>query len=218
MKVNTDSCILGAYASHYDPKTILDIGTGTGILGLMMAQRFTYAQIDCIELDVLAAQQALDNLKHSKWSNRMRLIQGDVKDLVSGPHKKYDLLISNPPYFEDHLMTLNDKRNLARHNTALGLEGLANSMASLMADSGSIYLVLPPPQFDQFKKLMRPMGFKVFDQLTIFNKTGKPPHRIIGGFSITERMQQCSNLVIWQNINDYTTEFKEMLKDFYLAF
>src|SRR5262245_58656662 len=126
MKVTTDGCLFGAWVAASKAgnaaagKHVLDIGTGTGLLSLMYAQKHPHAQIDAIEIDEAAAQQAADNFAASPWQKRLQLIHSDIKDYR--PSHPYDTIISNPPFYENQLSSGNAKKNMAHHSSSIGLE------------------------------------------------------------------------------------------------
>ena len=143
-KVTTDACILGAYPEIPEPEKICDIGTGTGILSLMMAQKFSGAIIDAIEIDPLSAKQAGENFKSSPWDNRITVFNDSIQHFARQNKIKYDMVICNPPYFEDHLRSKDHRKNLARHNYKLSLSELAEYVKDLLTDMGYFYAILPP--------------------------------------------------------------------------
>lgn len=216
MKVGTLACILGAYASATAPKQILDIGAGTGLLALMLAQRFPEAAIDAVEIEAGAFRQASVNLKESRWKSRIHLIHGDILGFSSSC--KYDLIVSNPPFFEKYLKSPDDKTNLARHNDHLPFAGLLAKVKELLAPEGSFYVLLPPFEMKRLENLALAKGLFPKKELHIYNFPGQPAKAVVSAFS--HEKKNCANeaLVIRDEDKNYTSEFISMLKDFYLHF
>ena len=158
MKVTTDACLFGAWAAqevkskNEKVKNILDIGAGTGLLSLMFAQKNSSAIIDTIEIDNDAYEQAKENVAASPFSDRINIINGDVKTFSFS--KKYDVIISNPPFYENEIKSLNEKKNIAHHHSGLLLEELINIIKLNLAPSGDFYLLLPFKRNKEFKEIL----------------------------------------------------------------
>ena len=148
MKVGTDGVLLGAWADTHNATRILDIGTGTGLLALMLAQRAPHAEITAIEIDPAAVEQAAANAQNSPWGNRIRIIGGDF-----GKHifkEKFDLIVSNPPYFCNSLKNPDEKRKTARHDDTLTQETLAKGIAEIIAKNGTACVIYPTAEGESF--------------------------------------------------------------------
>ena len=217
-KVTTDACILGGYPDIQPPTSICDIGTGTGVLALMMAQKFPEAIIDAIEIDPLSTKQAAGNINSSPWNDRILIFNESIQQFAKKAKSKYDLIICNPPYFEDHLRSGDQKKNLARHNFKLSLSELAETILELLADQGFFYTILPAYSFEKLSSDLQLKGFKLHDKLEIYNTPGKPLSRVIGGFCRMEMLNKDNKLIIYNNEGNYTDGYKKLLKDYYLAF
>ena len=146
MKVGTDGVLLGAWANTDNAKRILDIGTGTGVIALQMAQRNPVAQIHAVEIDETAAHRARANFDLSPWAERMNVEQTAVQEF--SPAEKFDLIVSNPPYFVDSLLPPDAKRSTARHTHDLSFEELDSAVCQLLADDGLFALILPVTEFE----------------------------------------------------------------------
>ncbi len=218
LKVTTDACILGAYAMADAPYEILDIGTGTGILAIMLAQRFREARIEAIEPDQEAAEQARLNAKNCPWQKRIRIFTSRIQDFIKCHEKKYDLIICNPPYHESQWISKDRKTNLARHSIDLTFAELSFAVHILLAEKGSFYTIAPPRPFQQLEKELTPYGMQCIDHLSIFNLPEKSTYRTIGGFSRFTKKRREDRLLIMNENKVYTPEFRKLLKDFYLAF
>ncbi len=144
MKVGTDGVLLGALAdiSRF-PNTILDIGTGCGIVALMLAQRTDSQQIDGVEIDELAFEQAVSNFENSPWSDRLFCYHAGFSELVADPDVAYDLIVCNPPFFSENYFSDDERRNLARFSEALPLSELVNGAAVLMSQEGIFVVIIP---------------------------------------------------------------------------
>jgi tRNA1Val (adenine37-N6)-methyltransferase len=145
MKVSTDACLLGALVDeNLLLENILDIGSGTGVLSLMMAQKFSSAKIDAVEIEEKAFQQTLENFSASPWKDRLQSHFSSIQNFAKeNPNKKFDLIISNPPFFENDLLSPNKNVNTAKHSTELSLKELIDCSFELLNENGLIYLVLP---------------------------------------------------------------------------
>lgn len=148
MKIGTDGVLLGAWAfSDIRPSRILDIGTGSGLIALMMAQRFPQAAITAIEIDTDAARQARENISASPWHDNIDIINLDF--ITYSPHAKFDAIVSNPPFFNEPILSPSSIRNTARHETSLPLPLLLRHAADLLDDNGSLALIIPVERVDQ---------------------------------------------------------------------
>ncbi len=149
MKVTTDACIFGAWVSvPQGARRALDVGTGTGLLSLMLAQRFPELIIDAVEIDATAAEQAVQNVAASPFASRVRIVTADVREYR--PEAPYDFVFSNPPYFNNYLLSPNNHRNLARHGTALSPEEFLSAVKRVVSKNGAVAVVLPKPQADRW--------------------------------------------------------------------
>ena len=218
LKVTTDACLLGAYAFTTAPQYILDIGTGTGILAIMAAQRFEKAIIVGIEADEAAADQARQNTSASPWNDRIVIKTGRIQDFVKTDPVKSDLILCNPPYYQADLVSSDPRAGFARHSLGLSFNELAFAASMLIAARGKIFLILPPREFEMLEKEMYFFGFTLFDKLSIYNLHARPLYRIIGGFSREKLMYSEKNLLSRENNSAYSDGYRELLKDFYLGF
>src|ERR1700761_5782803 len=169
MKVSTDACIQGAWTPvDNEVKEILDIGAGTGLLALMLAQRAPGDHIDAIELDVDAAQQAAENVAASPWAASVQVIQGDVTQYLF--NKKYELIICNPPFFNNSLLSDSDSKNMARHTGALNYEQLFSAIENNMAAKSVASVMLPVPEHELWEALLNKHGWSVQKKLLVQSK------------------------------------------------
>ncbi len=216
MKVSTIACVFGAFIQHENPKNILDIGTGTGLLSLMMAQKFQNAQIDAIEIEEHAFRQARDNFLKSKWPSRINAVYGDFLEYAFD--RKFDLVISNPPFFKDHLKTGNKKTNLARHNDHFDVRKFIVNATDLLTGTGKYWLLLPARETTIYTRELLSLDFVKEREIRIFNyPDSENMLSVISCFSRgTDNECSESKMIVRQNENEYTEEFKKLLKDYYL--
>jgi tRNA1Val (adenine37-N6)-methyltransferase len=218
MKVGVDAVLLGAWTDVSDAKSILDIGTGSGVIALMLAQR-SEAFIHGIEIDIDAAKQAEENVRHSPWSDRVKTEHISVQDFASSDDLRFDLLVCNPPYFNNSLLSPSSGRNQARHTGELSFNDLADAFSKLTAPGGKCCVILPLPESSLFESVMRHRDFAPSRKLLIYPKPGKPANRILMQFEFGSIEQaEEESIYIRSDENSYTDAYKELTKDFYLAF
>lgn len=212
MKVNTDGIILGAIADA-NATPILDLGTGTGLVALMLAQRNPQAQITALELEPNAYQQAVENVQRSAWANRISIQQGDVLS-VDFP-AKFELIVSNPPYFTDSLQARNAERDLARAATQSHLDWLLQAK-NWLTPQGKITFILPAEAAEKLQQQSQTSGLFCTEICKIITKSGQAPKRWVITFGLTPRALSETHLVVYDEQNQYTAEFVALTKDFYL--
>lgn len=220
MKVNTDSILLGAIADINKASHILDLGTGSGLIAIMLAQRTAcHTQITGVELDDQAFQQAKLNVQNSPWKDRITLLQADILALKFA--SLFDLIVSNPPYFEHSLASRNAQRDLARNAFQSHLAWLKKAKEWLTL-LGKICFILPLDMAEKLIKESESIELYCAEKWLIYTKSGKAPKRAIITFchKTTDATQYCveKHLNIYQLDNQYSTEFKTLTKEFYLNF
>lgn len=219
MKVSSDACILGAYTSYPSPQNILDIGTGTGLLSLMLAQRYPTAQIDAVEIDPDAHEQSSINTRNSPWARNINIHFGPVQEFKPG--KQYDLIICNPPFYpkQKYLQSKDPQRRMAFHQDTLSFPELAQTFRRFLSEQGVTSVLLPTPQAEEFLQIAKEVGLFCRKELLISEKPFLPPHRCIRffGHSPAKELQQ-ERLNIRSEDGAYSTAFIELLKDYYLIF
>ena len=217
MKVCTDACILGSYAAklakNLQISSCLDIGTGTGLLSLMLAQD-SAIKIDAIDIDKNAVSQAGENFEGSPWSNRLRAIFGDINVYTSPV--KYDLIISNPPFYEDDLLSPHTSKNIAKHHGALRLQQLIDAIDLNLSPSGYFFVLLPFKRVTEFEEMSRQKNFFLHRKLLIRNSPLHPWYRAILFFARLEDKLMVEELVIRDKGNNYSDDFISLLKNYYL--
>ncbi|MBU2976639.1 methyltransferase [Alteromonas sp. C1M14] len=223
MKVSTDSLILGSWAKVDNGYRILDIGTGTGLLTLMLMQKApNTAFATAVEIDEEAVEQAKSNVLCSPWASRIDVLHTDITTLQAT--ERYDVIISNPPYFayNNAPTTAYDKasnaRLTARLDTGLGVEKLMNIVAGLLADSGVFYCVYPASRDDEIRQGARQNQLNLRACLHIASVPGSAPY--LHGYSFTRQRTEpvFSSLTIRDENQQYTSEYRRLCKDYYLHF
>ncbi|GAA0564003.1 tRNA1(Val) (adenine(37)-N6)-methyltransferase [Chitinophaga japonensis] len=220
MKVCTDACIQGAFTARYlagravPVQQVLDIGAGTGLLALMLAQQLPAAAITGIELDAAAAGQAAENFAASPWATRLQVTQTDVRYMPAA--RQYDCIITNPPFYEGSLQSSNVLRNQAMHATTLGYAELLDAIATHLAADGLFSVLLPYAAFGTFRQLAAAPGFFSQEILEIKQSPRHDYFRTVGIFSRVTTSPVLHSLTIYDEHNRYTPEFTALLKEYYL--
>jgi tRNA1Val (adenine37-N6)-methyltransferase len=215
MKVCTDSCILGAWTTMRsgNPEKILDIGTGTGLLSLMIAQKSS-GLIDAIESDPEAAEQARENINASPWSDRICMIESDARHFSFTT--RYDFIIANPPFYQSDLRSPDNKKNEAKHDESLTLEELLRVIRSCLKKDGAFSVLLTFHRTVYFENLASSNGFYLIEKLTVKQTPGHSPFRSICLFRFQKPGTVASGeLVIKNEMGKYSPEFTKLMKDFY---
>ena len=215
MKVTTDACILGAYTDVKGATTILDIGTGTGLLSLMLSQRIE-AKIDAIEIDEDAYNQALMNLNGSIFKDRITVFNTSLQDFETT--NIYNLIISNPPFFQNHLKSETISRNNSLHTDTLSFEDLLSSVLRLLTYNGTFVVLLPAYESSVFEELSISRGLYPQKKLRIRHRKESKILRIITTFGRIKNEIFNEELIIKNPDESYTPDFQALLKDYYLIF
>ena len=216
MKVTTDACIQGAWTPILPHvHRALDIGAGTGLLSLMLAQRNADVAIDAIELDNDAAAQAVNNVNGSSWKERISIIAGDVCDQKFA--HKYNLIISNPPFFNNSLLSDKQNKNLARHTLSLTYTDLLNVISANLSDDGYASVLLPYAEYRIWQGLLLQGGWVEFNRLEVCHNPNAMVKRVICIFGKKELMvTQHETLVIKDTEGKYTSQFIDLVSPYYL--
>ena len=218
MKISTDAVLLGTLVQSDLPKHILDIGTGTAVIALMLAQRFPQTSLTAVELDPEAASQARENCEQSPFSERLTVIQGRFQDFpVEEP---FDLLVSNPPFFPDHLPASDPKRQQALHTDSLSFEELLHKASKLLAPSGSFWVILPPRQMQDFIHYATAHGLFPTTRVGIRDSAAKPIHREVIGFTFSEPLANAlpEELFLKNVDGSYSERYQQLISGFLLGF
>jgi tRNA1Val (adenine37-N6)-methyltransferase len=220
MKLTTDSCLFGAWAAREVQQftvqnlQLLDVGCGTGLLSLMVAQK-NNIEIDAIEIDSEAAEQAKENIRASPWKERIRIINEDV--LQWNPDKKYDRIISNPPFYEDDLKSNKKEKNVAHHSEGLRLKELLHFVKTHLTNDGVFYLLLPYKRLNDIESLLEDHNLRLHKKILVKQTTAHQPFRLMiqGAAYKSEKIKE-ERLTIKNVQQHYTPAFISLLKDYYL--
>lgn len=218
MKVCTDACVLGAWFAEKIPSqsAVLDIGSGTGLLMLMLAQK-NRSEIDGIELDLASFKQLKENIANTRWKENLRVFPGDVRTFSFS--SRYDFIIVNPPFFEGDLLSASPEKNIAMHSKALTLEQLIEVIDHNLSNSGFFGILLPQHRAKYFEQLALEKRFYIHEKLMIRQTPRHPYFRTILHFSRNkENFLANSELTIQDETGEYTAEFVELMRDYYLNF
>lgn len=215
MKVGTDGVLLGAWAESHHPRHILDIGTGTGLIALMMAQRYGEALVDAIERDPGSAREAAENISASPWSNRITLIQADF--MLWEPTETYDLIVCNPPYFKNSLLPPGAERSAARHEHSLTLPVLISKSSRLLTDDGSLAAIIPAGRLSDVEEAARASGLHLNKILQVRGTHKAPVKRILIRLDKNLLPAEMRELVLESDQRGIISdEYRELVRDFYL--
>ncbi|PWJ43391.1 tRNA1(Val) (adenine(37)-N6)-methyltransferase [Sediminitomix flava] len=218
LKVGTDGIILGAWTNVNHQKEILDIGTGTGLISLMLAQRNKEALLTAIEIDKDASQQAQSNFSISPWKNRLTLEHSSLQEYNCT--KKFDLIVSNPPFFNNALKSESEQKNTARHTDSLSQEDLLNYSLKHLKTEGTLSLILPCQEAEQITELASKKGLFLQRRCIVQNTSEAKPIRWMMEFSCTQpdSITEEKLIIREKDKRTYTEEFKMLTKDFYTIF
>ena len=219
MKVCTDACILGAWTAKKilgqteQPALILDVGTGTGLLALMLAQK-TAATVHAVEMNPDAAKKAEENFVASPWADRISIFHTAIQEF---PHTlRYEWIISNPPFFEDDLTSGDAAKNAAKHDSTLTLRELIFNIRQLMENHGQATLLIPYYRTAYFEDLVKQEGLFVNEYLFVKQSPRHGFFRTLLLLSRQDKLPVKSQMSIHDHSRNYTTEFAELLRDYYL--
>lgn len=217
MKINTDGVLLGAIARYEQPKYILDVGTGTGVIALMLAQRFKEAGVDAVEIDEAAYFRSKENFANSIFSTRMKAYYSSFEDLEST--NKYDLIISNPPFYTNSLHNPDEKKKLARHTDHDFFLKLLTFSFERLSPQGSLQLILPTELAIEVVDIGVAMGFFLERRIDVrsFENT-ESIRQLINLSKMTIEEPNTEELIIYKTKGEYTDHYKKLLSPFFLAY
>ena len=219
MKIGTDAVILGVVADHPKPKMIADVGTGSGVVALMLAQRFNNASITAIELNDEAYLQACDNFVNSPFKDRIKCVNSSFQNWSSSATNKYDLIVSNPPFFDGTSKSPFESRNMARHEDYLNLEELFEGSSKVLNDKGVVVVVWPVERKKKLLESVRHAGFHSNSTFSIKATENHPASRIIVSLSNEQFKHQEKEIILENSTVDdkkFTPEYLALMSDFFL--
>lgn len=214
-KVGTDGVLLGAWVNVSSVNTILDVGAGTGLIALMLAQRTDNSTaIHGVELQKQDAEQALLNVKNSPWKERITIHNTAVQDFH--PNMKFDLIVSNPPYFIKSALPPTTERSIVRHTESLSFEELVLSAKRLITTTGHFALILPCQESLHFKNISGIHGFHCIRECLFRSRAHKPVERVLLEFSLQQAFKRNEEMILYGDGDEWSTQYKELTKAFYL--
>ena len=218
MKVGTDGVLLGAWAPiTHNPYNILDIGAGTGLIALMLAQRSNAEQIDALEIDDSAYEQAVDNFENSPWSDRLFCYHAGLDEFMEEPEDEYDLIVANPPFYTEDYTSGDEQRNMARFAESLPFEDLAEAASLLLSDEGIFAVILPYKEEERFIALANEFDLFPLKITRVKGTPGSETKRSLMAFT-RDKIDSplIEELVIELSRHNYTPDYIALTKDFYL--
>jgi tRNA1Val (adenine37-N6)-methyltransferase len=218
MKIGTDGILIGAWVNISKKFKALDIGSGTGIISIMLCQRNLNLELDSIELSPSAIMDAKINIENCNWSDRIKLFHQSLKDFH--PNSKYDLIVSNPPYFKKSLQPSNSERSKARHQNDLKLEDILKFSKQHLTKDGSLNIILPFEQKSEAIEFAKKYGLNHIRECTVYSKPKKAPHRILIEFSRNENKQIIKESLFIEEAgrHNYSEDYKKLTREFYTIF
>jgi tRNA1Val (adenine37-N6)-methyltransferase len=217
MKVGTDGVLLGAWTPLINnPYNILDIGTGTGVIALMLAQRSHAEQIDAIEIDDAAYEQATENFENSPWNDRLYCYHAGLDEFVDEVEEEFDLIVSNPPFYTDEYKSGNEQRDTARFTDSLPFEELIEAADFFLSENGIFSVIIPFKEETAFVALCQERGLFPLKITRVKGSPNTEIKRSLMAFSRTEQSSLIDELIIETARHHYTPEYIELTKDFYL--
>jgi tRNA1Val (adenine37-N6)-methyltransferase len=218
MKVGTDGVLLGAWAPvNHNPFSVLDIGAGTGVIALMLAQRTHAEQIDALEIDEEAYEQSVENFENSPWGDRLFCFHAGLDEFIDEPEDEYDLIVSNPPFYSEDYKTENEQRDLARFQDAMPFEELIEAADLMLSENGIFAIILPFKEEEDFIALAKEAELYPLKITRVKGTPLSPIKRSLLAFSRKENAEiEIDELIIEIDRHIYTPEYIELTKAFYL--
>ncbi len=216
MKVNTDGVLLGAWANINEVRTVLDVGTGTGLIALMIAQRCD-AKITGLEIEKSAAEEAVQNVQNSKWRSRIVIQNCSFQYFSANTDDKFDLIVSNPPFFSNGIKNANPHLSMARHNHMLPFDDIISGTAKLLGERGKLALILPSGQANVFVEKAKVNGLFLTRVTEVSPFPDKEPNRILMEFARVQEIVQKTQMSVFDNSKkEYSSVFSALAREFYL--
>lgn len=213
MKVGTDAMLLGAFVNVENKQIALDIGTGTGVVALMVAQKNVALTIDAVEIDKQSADEAKLNFENSNWSNRLKVFNTDF--LAFQTDKQYDLIVSNPPYFSTTNENQSERKSKARHVSSLAIKPLISKIATLLSSNGHFWLIIPYSDFDVWHAQISANKLNISKRINIIGKEGNEPIRSILNIDFSTTEIQNETFCVRNKDNSYSDYYVELTREFH---
>lgn len=220
MKVGTDAVLLAAWVNTEDCFTALDIGTGCGVIALILANRSNQLQIKAIDIDEPSIEEAAANFNRSPWPLRIEASRCSLQQFADKNNHRFDLIVSNPPWFSNSLRVPdNPRRNNARHDDGLSFDELISSTGKLLSPQGRAAFIIPSSETNRLVQTAAALNLHVQRMCKVMPRANRPPNRTMLEFSSCNQQNPViSSLTIWQQPGEYTHEYKELTHPFYLNF
>jgi tRNA1Val (adenine37-N6)-methyltransferase len=217
MKVGTDGVLIGAWVDVAGAKHILDIGTGSGLIALMVAQRSASAKVEAIDIDEGAVLQARKNIDASPWRNRISVLQSDLNSYVSTT--KFDHIVSNPPFFTTTLLSPDERRAMARHCSTLSYDDIVSAAEQLLVPGGRLSLILPPCEAAQFRRVAFGRLW-LCRQMDVLSRRDDAPKRTMMEFVLCDEplMPRVDTIEIYGDGGAYSDKYRQLTAEYYLKF
>jgi tRNA1Val (adenine37-N6)-methyltransferase len=217
MKIGTDGVLLGAWCPiDNNPFSVLDIGAGTGILSLMLAQRSNAGQIDAIEIDENAYEQCVDNFESSPWGDRLFCFHAGLDEFMDEPEDEYDIIISNPPFYSEDYKSESEQRDLARFQDAMPFEDLIEAANLLLSENGIFAVIIPNKEEENFIALASDFELHPFKITRVKGTPTTEIKRSLLAFSRIKKTAVADELIIETARHQYTDDYIALTRDFYL--
>ena len=219
MKVGTDGVLLGAWSDTTGAANILDIGTGTGLIAIMLAQRAaTGTAIHAVEIDEEACGQAMENMQNSPWADHLTCFHTSIQDFAKQTRQRYDLIVSNPPFFSGGTFSSSQDKNSVRHTVKLPHGDLLSAVRSLLSPDGRFCMILPPMEGLRFREMAGNYGIFCSKMMEVVPKPDKPVERLLLQFELNNKQLEKSQLLIHDGdgTNDWTAAFRKLTGGYYL--
>lgn len=218
MKVGTDGVLLGAWTPvSHNPFSVLDIGAGTGIIALMIAQRSSAEQIDALEIDEDAYEQAVENFENSPWGDRLFCFHAGLDEFIEEPEDEYDLIVSNPPFYAEDYKSSNEQRDLARFQDAMPFDEIVEAADLLLSENGILAIIIPFREEEKFIALAKESELYPIKITRVKGTPSSEIKRSLLAFSRNKNTQtEIDELIIEIERHIYTPEYINLTKDFYL--
>ena len=215
MRVNTDGVLLGAWCDVAGARRVLDVGTGSGVIALMVAQRNAVAQIDAVDIDAQAVAVSRENFAQSPWADRLVAVSADFNAYI--PKIRYDLIVSNPPYFDNGVLPAQSARAVARHSLSLSLDDLITHSAGMLAPGGRLALIAPASRSEDVERIGASAGLHVRRVMRVSAIVGQEPKRVAWEWTnepVDEVVSE--DLAMEERSMHYTAQYRALCSDFYL--
>jgi len=216
MKIGTDAILLGAWAPLKNAKRALDIGTGTGVIALMLAQKDADLNIDAVEIDEHSAYQARENAQRSKWANKVSVHHIPIQEFANTAKDQYDLIVTNPPFFTRGTMPNIGEKRTAKHTVKLPHGDLLRSVRKLLTPVGRLVVILPFIEGLQFSDLAKTYGLHCIQMTSVRTRADKPIERLLLEFELQESACNEDSICIYEDETTYTDAYTKLTEAYYL--